>query len=586
MMVAMYIERVPNRNSPPCILLRESYREGGRVCKRTLANLTKCPPEVVDAVRGYLAGKAGGPVTLESLRIDRSLPHGHVAAVLGVLRRLALDKLISTRRCPERDRVVAMIVARLIDPQSKLATARGFCEATATSSIGLECGLDPDLSEDELYTAMDWLLDRQDRIQNQLAARHLADGALVLYDVSSSYFEGRTCPLAKFGHNRDGKHGKLQIVYGLLCNADGCPVAIEVFDGNTGDPTTVAAQIDRIRRQFGLRRVVLVGDRGMITEARIKEDLKPVEGLDWITALRAPNIRKLREQGLIQPELFDDRDLAEICSPDFPGERLVACRNPFLAAERGRKRNALLAATERELDQVAQAVRRTRSPLRGSDRIGLRAGKIANRFKMQKHFRLAITDTTFTYERDLDAIREEAALDGIYVVRSSVPAAELDAEQLVLAYKGLSVVERAFRSLKSVDLLIRPIHHRLADRVRAHVFLCMLALYVEWHLRQALAPMLFDDEDAEAAEALRGSVVRPRPQSPSAASKAHTKRTADNLPVHSFRTLLADLATIVKNRLRLPLAGVPPCWKTTEPTPVQSKALSLLGIDIQTSSTQ
>ena len=583
----MYIECVPNRHSPPCILLRESYRDGGRVCKRTLANLTKCPPEVVDAVRGYLAGKAErGPVTLESLRIDRSLPHGHVAAVLGVLRRLALDKLISRRRCPARDRVVAMIVARLIEPQSKLATARGFREATATSSIGLECGLESELSEDELYTALDWLLERQDRIQNQLAARHLADGALVLYDVSSSYFEGRTCPLAKLGHNRDGKHGKLQSVYGLLCNAEGCPVAIEVFDGNTGDPTTVAAQIDRLRRRFGLRRVALVGDRGVLTEARIKADLRPVPGLDWITALRAPSIRQLREQGLVQPELFDDRDLAEIRSPDFPGERLVACRNPFLAAERSRKRLDLLAATERELDKVAQAVRRPRAPLRGSDRIGLRAGKVANRFKMQKHFRLAISDTSFTYERDLEAIRAEAALDGIYVVRSSVPDTALDAEHLVLAYKGLSVVERAFRSLKTVDLLIRPIHHRLADRVRAHVFLCLLGLYVEWHMRQALAPMLFDDEAAEAAEALRGSVVLPRPPSPSAARKAATKRTADNLPVHSFRTLLADLGVIVKNRLRLPLPDAPPCWKTTEPTPVQSKALRLLGIDLQTPSTQ
>lgn len=576
----MYIENVPNRNSPPCVLLRESFREDGKVRKRTLANLSKCPDDVVEALRRYLQGVTPGTVELDSLRIKRSLPHGHVAAVLGTLRDLGLHRMISSRPCSERDRVIAMIVARIIDPQSKLATARGFSAETATSTLGMECGLEPDITEDGLYAAMDWLLARQPHIEKKLAERHLADGTLVLYDLSSSYFEGRTCPLAQHGHNRDGKKGKLQIVYGLLCSAEGCPVAVEVFEGNTADSETLATQIDKIRSRFGLQRVVLVGDRGMITQVRIDEEIRPVAGLDWITALRAPTLRKLRSGRYLQPELFDEQDLAEITSPDFPGERLVACRNPFLADERRRKRNELLAATEQKLDEVVRAVHRERRPVRGSDKIGLRVGKVINRFKMQKHFVLEITDNTFGYQRNVEKIREEEALDGIYVIRTSVAEAHLSAEQAVKAYKGLSAVERAFRSLKTMDLFIRPIHHRLADRVRAHVFLCMLAYYVEWHMRQKLVTMLFDDDTPEDGEARRESIVRPKPRSASAGRKAQSKRTADDQPVHSFRTLLKDLATVTKNELHLPVRNTPSCWKTTEPTPVQNKAFTLLDVSL------
>ena len=581
----MYITSVPNRGSPPCILLRESYRQAGKTRNRTLANLTDWPTHVVEGLRILLKGgqavEAGG-----RFEIVRSLPHGHVAAVLGTLGQLGLDKIIASRPSRQRDLIVALIVARVIDPGSKLAAARGLCEQTASTSLGEVLGL-TDADEQEIYEAMDWLLPRQERIEQALADRHLKDGTLVLYDVTSSYFEGKACPLAQFGHSRDGKKDKLQIIFGLLCDVHGRPIAVEVFEGNTGDPGTVASQVRKLRDRFGLKRVVLVGDRGMLTEARIREDLDPVEGLDWITALRAPAIAALVEAGRVDMSLFDQQDLAEVTWPErYPGQRLIVCRNPALAVERTRKRQELLEATEKDLAVIAKAVARpprgpkAGKPLRGADQIGLRVGKVIGRHKVAKHFRIEITDDSLSYERDGQAIAAEAALDGFYVVRTSLPAGALDAEQTVGAYKGLSKAERAFRSLKTVDLKVRPIHHHLADRVRAHVLLCMLAYYVEWHMRQELAPMLFDDEDPQAGEALRRSVVAPAQRSPAAQAKAAKKRTADGRPVHSFQTLLSDLATICKNRIQPEVSGAGTFEKTTQPTALQEQALSLLKVTL------
>ena len=577
-MVVMYIENVPNRNSPPCTLLRESYRHGGKVRKRTLANLTQWPPEVVAGLRALIKG---GKVSFdgEGFEIERSLPHGHVAAVLGVLHSLELHKIIAPRRCRQRDLAVAMIVARIIDPRSKLATARGLRDETAFTSLG-EVLAFGEIDENDLYAAMDWLLERQERIEAALAGRHLHDGTLVLYDLSSSYFEGKTGPLAKLGYSRDGKKGTLQIVYGLLCDADGRPIAIEVFEGNTGDPATLATQVDKIRNRFGLARVVLVGDRGMITEARIREDLADIEGLNWITALRGPAIRDLVKAGRLQPSLFDQTDMAEIASPDYPGQRLIVCRNPLLADLRRHKRQELLDATERELAKIVTAVTRTSKPLRGSDKIGLRVGRVINRYKVAKHFVVRIGDDSLAYERKDQRIAEEAALDGFYVIRTDVPETALDAEQTVRAYKSLSKVERAFRRLKTVDLKIRPIHHRLSDRVRAHVLLCMLAYYVEWHMRQRLAPALFDDEDPAAGRVLQSSPVTPAQRSPAAKRKAAAKRTGDDMPVHSFQTVLADLATIAKNRIQPSVPGAESFEKITRPTLNQQRILDLLGVSV------
>jgi hypothetical protein len=483
---------------------------------------------------------------------------------------------------------VALIVARVIGPRSKLATARGLAEATAASSLGAVLDM-AEADEDELYEAMDWLLPRQGRIETELAKRHLEDGSLVLYDVTSVWFEGVTCPLAAYGHSRDGKGDRLQIVVGLLCSAHGCPVAVEVFEGNTADPKTLATQIAKVRDQFGLRRIVLVGDRGMITEARLRDDIRPLNDpdgahpaeagvqWDWITALRAPALKKLAEAGAVQLSLFDERDLAEITSDLYPGERLVVCRNPDLAVERTRTRNALLQATEKALDKIAAATRSKRKPLRGSE-IGVRVGKDIGRFKMAKHFDLTITEDSFAYRRKEAAIAEEAALDGIYVLRTSVKKDVLDAPGVVRAYKSLSAAERAFRSLKTVDLKIRPIYHHLAGRVKAHVFLCMLAYYVEWHMREAWAPMLFDDEDPAAGEARRASVVQAAQRSESAERKAHTKKTEDGQPVHSFQTLLADLATLARNRVRLKANAQAAFIQYTESTPIQQRAFDLLGV--------
>lgn len=574
----MYITSIPNRGSPPCILLRESYRQAGKTRNRTLANLTDWPTHVVEGLRILL--KSGQAVQAGGFEIVRSLPHGHVAAVLGTLRQLGLDKIIASRPSRQRDLIIALIVARVIDPGSKLAAARGLCEQTASTSLGEVLGLS-DADEEDIYAAMDWLLPRQGRIEQALADRHLKDGTLVLYDVTSSYFEGKACPLAQFGHSRDGKKDKLQIIFGLLCDVQGRPIAVEVFEGNTGDPGTVASQVRKLRDRFGLKRVVLVGDRGMLTEARIREDLDPVEGLDWITALRAPAIAALVEAGRVDMSLFDQQDLAEVTWPErYPGQRLIVCRNPALAVERTRKRQELLEATEKDLAVIAKAVARPGKPLRGADQIGLRVGKVIGRHKMAKHFCIEITDDSFSHERDRQAIAAEAALDGFYVVRTSLPTGALGAEQTVRAYKGLSKAERAFRSLKTVDLKVRPIHHHLADRVRAHVLLCMLAYYVEWHMRQELAPVLFDDEDPQAGEALRRSVVAPAQRSPAAQAKAAKKRTADGRPVHSFQTLLSDLATICKNRIQPEVPGSGTFEKTTQPTAFQEQTLSLLKVTL------
>lgn len=578
----MHIELVPNRKSHPPILLRESYRADGKVRKRTIANLTHWPEHLVEGLRTLLRGGVALGQAEEALTIARSLPHGHVAAVLGTAERLGLPKLLGERRGGPasrraRDLVLAMLVNRVIAPASKLATVRAPNPQTAASSLGERLGLD-EVAEREIYEALDWLLAQQPRIEAALARRHLAGGTLTLYDVSSSYLEGRCCPLARRGYSRDHRGDRPQIVYGLLCNRDGCPVAIEVFEGDTADPATLASQVEKLKARFALERVVVVGDRGMITSARIREDLRPA-GLDWITALRAPQLQALAvPDGPLQLSLFDDRDLAEITSPDCPGERLIVCRNPLLAAERRRKRDEMLAATERDLARIRQAVERRRAPLQGAAKIGLAVGAVLDKRKMAKHYELAITDTSFTWRRKDAAVAAEARLDGIYVIRTNLPAATLTADQTVGAYKSLAQVERAFRCLKTVDLEIRPIYHWTAPRVRAHVLLCMLAYYVEFHMRQALAPILFDEHDRAAAE--RQSIVAPAERSPAAKRKRATRRTDDGLPVHSFRSLLDDLATLCLNKLSLPSNPNYRFSMPTASTPLQARALELLGVGI------
>jgi hypothetical protein len=578
----MYVETVPNRGSPPAILLRESYREGKSVRKRTLLNLSNWSAEHVEGLRGVLKGGVVVPAGREAFAVERSLPHGHVAAVLGMARAIGLDRLLGPRNKREpnrpRDLVMAMIVSRVMAPASKLATAKALDPATAASSLGVELGLG-EVGESELYAALDWLHERQGAVEAALAKRHLNGGTLVLYDVSSSYVEGRCCPLAERGYNRDGKKGKAQIVYGLLCAADGCPVAIEVFEGNAGDPTTVADQVAKLKQRFALEHVVLVGDRGMITQARIDEDLRPA-GLDWITALRAPALQTLANGGVLQMSLFDERDMAAITSPDFPGERLIVCRNRELARERARKRQDLLAATERNLGEVAAAVAREKRPLRGAAKIGVKVGAVLDKHKMAKHFELTITEAQLTWRRKTNQIVEEATLDGLYAVRTSLPLDAIGDAATVRAYKSLSMVERAFRCLKTVDLHVRPIYHWLEQRVRAHVFLCMLAYYLEWSLRARLAPMLYDDDDKQAAEALRASPVAKAQRSPRAVAKKATGRTADGAPVHSFQSLLADLATLARNTVVTAIAPGRPFTILTRPTPLQQKAFDLLAIPI------
>jgi len=569
----MYITRVPNRDSPPAVLLRESYREGGKVKNRTLANLSSWPEAKVEALSRALKGLP--PAGLEgAFEITRSLPHGHVAAVLGTLRSLGLEEVIDPAPSRQRDLVTAMITAAVIDGSSKLATARGLRPQTAASSLGEVPGLGC-CDEDDLYQAMDWLLPRQEAIEDALAARHLSGGTLVLYDVSSAAFEGRTCPLGAIGHARDGVRGRLQIVYGVLATIDGIPVAVEVFQGNTGDPATLASQVTKLKQRFGLTHVAIVGDRGMLTKARIRDDLRPAE-LDWVTALRGPAIAALMAQGAIQPTLFDEQDMAEISHPDYPGERLIACHNPFLAAERARKRGELLDATDAELTKIDAATRRARRPLRGKDTIALAVGKVINKKKVAKHFIVEVTDDGLAWQRDEQKIADEAALDGIYVIRTSLPPDALPAAAAVDSYKALENVERVFRGLNT-DLLIRPIRHRLAERVRAHVLIRALACYLTWHMQQKLAPMLFKDDDPATGKAARPSPVAPARRSPPALAKAAAKLTADGQPVHSFATLLADLATIAANHIQ-PAGGLPAFTQITTPAPVQRRALELLGV--------
>ena len=570
----MYVARVPNRGSPPAILLRESYREDGKVKNRTLANLSRWPEDKVDALARVLKGLSAQVELAETFEITRSLPHGHVAAVLGTARRLGIEELIDPAPSRQRDLVLAMLIAQVITPGSKLAFARALRAETATSSLGAVLGVGR-ADEDDLYAAMDWVLARKDGIENALAARHLADGTLVLYDVSSAAFEGRSCPLGAIGHARDGVRGRLQIVYGLLCTTAGVPVAIEVFEGNTADPKTLTAQISKLTTRFGLTRVCLVGDRGMLTSARIRDELRP-GGLDWITALRAPQIKALVEAEALQLSLFDEQNLVEISSPDYPGERLVCCRNPALAAERARKRGELLAATATELDTIAAATRRDRRPLRGRDKIGLRVGKVINKFTMAKHFTLQITDEAFTFAPNHHDIAAEAALDGIYVLRTSLPDNTLPTDDVVARYKGLEDVERFFRTLNT-ELDVRPIRHRLADRVRAHLFLRMLSYYLSWHMKQDLAPILFYDHDKPAARAKRTDPVAAAQRSNPTLAKASRKRTEDDYPVHSFTSLLADLATICANHIQ-PNYDVPPFTMITTPTPLQRRAFELLDV--------
>lgn len=565
----MYIEVVPNRNSRPAILLREGWREDGRVRKLTLANLTDWPPAKVEALRRVLKNEP--LVRPEALfRIERSLPHGHVELLLAMIRRVGLDRLISAQPSRQRDLVLALVIERVLHPASKLATVRLWQTTTLAEELRLT-----DADVDQAYAAMDWLLERQERIEAKLARRHFRDGTQVLYDVSSSYYEGHTCPLMQFGHDRDGKKGKPIVVYGLMADPEGRPVALQVYAGNTGDPSTVADQVDKLRNRFGLERVVLVGDRGMLTQTQI-EHLKRYPGLGWISALRSRAIRELVDGQALQLSLFDERNLAELSSPVFPGERLVACFNPFLAEERRRKRQELLDATERALEKIVREVaRRTKTPLSAAE-IGKKVGRVLHRFKVGKHFQMTIEDGRFHYARRDEAIQREAGLDGIYVIRTSEPAQRLSAEDTVRSYKNLAQVEQAFRCLKTVDLLVRPIRHRDELRVKAHIFLCMLAYYLQWHLRKALAPLLFEDQALDVDRKRRDPILPAKP-SPSAQRKKRQRHTEDGLPVHSFATLLAELATRSRHRCRLNSDPHSPAFdQLTDPTPLQQRAFDLI----------
>jgi hypothetical protein len=570
----MYVARVPNRNSPPAFLLREAWREGGKVKNRTLANISHWPPEQIEALRQVLKGNTKPAANPQgAFEIVRSRPHGHVAAVLAMMRQLKLDQLLPDQ--PQRARVLALLAQRVLQPASKLATARALRRETAHSTLGEELGVET-VDEDNLYEALDWLLSQQPEIEAALARRHLGEGTLVLYDVSSTYFEGHCCPLARYGHSRDERRGNPQIVFGVLADSEGCPVAVEVFEGNTADPKTVATQIAKLRERFELNEVVLVGDRGMLTQARIEQELRPVAGLEWITALRSGQIQKLVSDGALQLSLFDQTDLAEITHPDYPGERLVVCRNPLLAEERARKRQDMLAAAEKKLEVIAAATRRPQRPLREPERINYRIGAALGPTKMGKYFLWQLTATGLSFQRDTERIARDAALDGIYVLRTSLKPERLDAAETVRSYKQLAQVERAFRVLKSLELEIRPIHHRLASRVRAHVLLCLLAYYVEWHMRRVLAPLLFTDEQPPQ----QNSPVAPAQRSASAQAKARTKRTPAGLTVQSFHDLLQDLATIVKNRIQPVLKSIAPFDIVTRPTPLQQHALQLLGLTL------
>lgn len=568
----MHIEIIPNRTSPPAILLRETFREDGKVKKRTLANLSDLPMDQVEAIRRVLKGERLVPP--ESVfEIVRSVHHGHVEAVLAAMQRLGLESLLASRPSRERTLAMALIAVRVLAPQSKLATTRWWHTTSLPQQLGVA-----DATEADLYAAMDWLLAHQDTIEAKLAKRHLRNDGMALYDLSSSYVEGRCCPLAARGHNRDGKVGKLQINYGLLTDGDGRPVAVSVLPGNAGDAPTFMPQVEMIRERFGIERIVIAGDRGMLTSTQVKE-LRKLDGIDWVGALRPEGIQKLLSAGKIQMELFDERNLFEVSHPDFPDERLIVCRNPDLARMRAHKRKDLLAATRAELERLQAMV--AVGKLKGKDKIGLRIGRVVNKHKVAKHFTLDIRDDAFDLAINEATVTEEARMDGLYVVRTSVPAKRMSADDAVRSYKSLGKVERAFRSMKTLDLHVRPIHHHLEDRVRAHIFLCMLAYYVQWHMAEAWRPLLFADED-QAAKATRDPVA-PAQRSKAAKAKVASRETCDGAPVHSLRTLLSSLSTVVRNTCRR--QGAPATEPTfemnTTPTDEQRKALELIrGIQV------
>jgi transposase len=563
----MHIQFIPNRGSTPTVLLRESFREGARVCKRTLANLSSLSASQIEIIRAALRGEAMAPVA-QTLEITRSRPHAHVQAVSVAMQRLGMPAVLGGKSCPERDRVLAMIAARIIEPCPKLATARWWHTSTLAEEFGVA-----DADEDDLYAAMDWLLERQDAIQKKLAGRHLHEDGLVLYDLSSSYFEGVSCPLAKRGYSRDGKPGSLQVNYGLLTDPRGCPVAVSVHEGNTSDSLTFMPAVHKLRDELGVQRMVMVGDRGMVSSKAIAE-LREMPGMGWITALKSASIRKLVEGEVLQMDLFDERNLLEISSPDYPGERLVACRNPALAKLRAHKREDLLAATERNLEKLKARV--DAGKLTGADEIGLRVGKVINQYKVAKHFELSITATTLAWSRKADSIAAEAAQDGLYIIRTSLKAEQMDSASCVRSYKSLAQVERAFRSMKTMELKVRPIHHRLESRVRAHIFLCMLAYYVEWHMREAWRELMFADTEQE-AKATRDPVA-PAQRSESAQHKARTHVLPSGRPAHSWHTLMHELSTLVRNTCRAPSAGpdAPSFELVTKANATQQRALELV----------
>ena len=565
----MHIDIVPNRTSPPAILLRESFREGKRVRKRTIANLSALPMDQVEMIRRVLKGEKLGPVEC-ALEVIRSQHHGHVDAVRKAMARLGFDKLIDAKASRSRDLVMAMVAGRIIAPDaSKLGMVGAWADTTLADDLGVA-----DANEDDLYEAMDWLLERQGKIEKRLAKRHLKDGSLVLFDLTSSYFEGVTCPLAKLGYSRDRKPGTLQVNYGLLCDARGCPVSVSVFEGNTGDPKTLLPQVEKLKMDFGLTSLVMVGDRGMISNMQI-DALRTMDGIDWITALKNGAIAKLAEGGMLQPDLFDERNLISLMHADYPGERLVACRNPPLARLRAAKRQELIAATAVELDKVKAMVMAGR--LEGRDKIGVRVGKVIAKYKVAKHFDLEIKDGAFGFAVNTERVAAEAALDGLYVIRTSVGEADMTSEQAVLNYKRLAEVERAFRSLKGVDLHVRPIRHRLEERVRAHIFLSMLAYYVQWHMIEAWAPLTFKDE-ADVDASRERDPVRPAKRSKAALDKVHTRMLADGTRPMSFGCLLTHLGTIVRNTMRPKGAkpGEATFALTTHPSPKQQLALDLI----------
>jgi len=570
----MFIAKIPNRNSPPCYLLRENHRVDGKVKTTTLANLSHLDINQINAIAAALKNEDLAPVS-SLFTIDRSLPHGHVAAVIGMLRKTGIDRLISPVESLDRSLVLGMLALRIIAPDSKLAMSRMLSMETATSSLGYVLGIDT-ITANDLYHAMDWLGPMQERIENELAYRHLADGSLVLYDITSVYFEGTHCELAKFGHNRDGKTGTTQIVVGLICTAEGCPISVEVFEGNTADPTTVAGQIEKVKARFGIRNVILVGDRGMITGKLIEEQTKNGGTLSYVTALRSEAIKKLVGSGLIDRELFDQENVAEISSPDFPGERLVVCMNQYLREERTRNRDDLIEAAKKKLGQIEASVLRKKRPLCGKDAIGMKVGAFFEKNKMKKHFELEIGETSFSWKVKTDSVDEERKLDGLYVIRTNVDESQLGRDDAVRTYKRLAKVERAFRCLKLTDLEIRPVYHYRSDRVRTHVFLCMLSYYIEWHMRKALAPILFEEHDEAGKTAAQGDPVAPAKGSAAKKRKVERKRTEDDLPIHSFQTLLKDLATLALNTVTTDKGGT--FTMLTSPTKLQAKAFDLLGL--------